>query len=232
MWISGCLGAGPSRLGHQPSLLGREPGASVAWRARAFRVAPAIASVPAAMPGAQRHALQRRPPGGIRERMATVGAPIHGERAWGSGKRSRPISRGCSKSGWRRYAPPIISWTNRTSRPCCLWCATRPCPGWKSGCCATARARSLASWAWDGNKVEALFIVPSHHGRGGGRRLLAHARALKGPLRLDVNEHNPAALGFYQALGFAGVGRSPLDGEGRPFPLLHMEQPADAGAPS
>jgi putative acetyltransferase len=37
-----------------------------------------------------------------------------------------------------------------------------------------------------------------------------------------VNEQNPEAVGFYLHYGFAQTGRSPLDGEGRPFPLLHM----------
>ncbi|HYE20823.1 MAG TPA: acetyltransferase [Tepidisphaeraceae bacterium] len=82
-------------------------------------------------------------------------------------------------------------------------------------------------WGWmglDGPKLEALFLGPAHHGHGGGRRLVDHARALKGPLTVDVNEQNPAARGFYEAMGFAVVGRSPLDAAGRPFPLLHMRE--------
>jgi len=72
-----------------------------------------------------------------------------------------------------------------------------------------------------------LFLEPAHRGRGGGRRLVAHAQALRGgELTVDVNEQNPAARGFYQALGFAVAGRSPLDADGRPFPLLHMRRPA------
>jgi putative acetyltransferase len=39
---------------------------------------------------------------------------------------------------------------------------------------------------------------------------------------VDVNEQNPAAVGFYQHFGFKVVGRSPLDGTGKPFPILHM----------
>ena len=37
-------------------------------------------------------------------------------------------------------------------------------------------------------------------------------------MTVDVNEQNPAARGFYQALGFTVVGRSPLDDDDRPFP--------------
>ena len=78
-----------------------------------------------------------------------------------------------------------------------------------------------------GDDIAALFLEPAHRGRGGGRRLVAHAQTLRGgELTVDVNEQNPAARGFYEALGFVVVGRSPLDADGRPFPLLHMRRPA------
>jgi putative acetyltransferase len=73
-----------------------------------------------------------------------------------------------------------------------------------------------------GSKMEALFLAPEFHRRGGGRRMVRHAQALKGELTVDVNEQNPAACRFYQACGFVVEGRSELDGTGRPFPLLHM----------
>jgi putative acetyltransferase len=74
----------------------------------------------------------------------------------------------------------------------------------------------------DGSKVEMLFVDPDRHGRGIGRALLAHAAALKGDLTLDVNEQNPGAVAFYRKCGFRETGRSPLDGQGRAFPLIHM----------
>jgi ribosomal protein S18 acetylase RimI-like enzyme len=65
---------------------------------------------------------------------------------------------------------------------------------------------------------------------------VAHAQQLRdGDLTVDVNEQNPAARGFYEALGFVVVGRSPLDEGGRPFPVLHMRRPTtsdSSGAPS
>lgn len=76
----------------------------------------------------------------------------------------------------------------------------------------------------DGAKLEALFIAPSSSRRGGGRMLVEHARRVKGPLTVDVNEQNPAALRFYEAMGFAVRRRSPHDGAGRPFPLLHLSE--------
>ncbi len=76
----------------------------------------------------------------------------------------------------------------------------------------------------DGNKVEALFMSPASFRQGGGRQLLAHARTLKGKLELDVNEQNPRAVAFYLANGFVVSGRSELDGQGNPFPLLHLSE--------
>ncbi|MEQ8936515.1 MAG: acetyltransferase [Amphiplicatus sp.] len=76
-----------------------------------------------------------------------------------------------------------------------------------------------------GNVVEALFVDPSCHGRGVGRAFLDYARRLHGPLKVDVNEQNPRAAGFYLKYGFVRTGRSPLDSDGRPFPILHLAEP-------
>ncbi len=73
-----------------------------------------------------------------------------------------------------------------------------------------------------GSNLEALFLRPTFFRRGGGRMLVEHARKLKGPLTVDVNEANLSARKFYETLGFEVHGRSELDGTGRPFPLLHM----------
>ena len=70
-------------------------------------------------------------------------------------------------------------------------------------------------------RVEMLFVDPAFFRRGVGRLLLTHVLR-DGSAELDVNEQNPEALRFYEAFGFVVSGRSPLDGEGRPFPLLHL----------
>ena len=80
-----------------------------------------------------------------------------------------------------------------------------------------------------GEDISALFLEPARRREGGGRRLVAHAQALRGgPLTVDVNEQNHAAVDFYRTLGFVVVGRSPLDDGGRPFPLLYLRRPAPA----
>lgn len=87
-----------------------------------------------------------------------------------------------------------------------------------------AAGRSLAGFiGCNGAQVEMLFIDPGCFRHGVGRALLEHVRALHPRLTLDVNEQNPQALAFYERQGFKVVGRSALDGQGNPYPLLHME---------
>jgi putative acetyltransferase len=74
------------------------------------------------------------------------------------------------------------------------------------------------------HKIEALFLGPEYLRRGGGRLLVEHAASRHPTLLVDVNEQNPAARCFYEALGFVIEGRSEVDGQGRPFPLLHMRR--------
>jgi len=75
-----------------------------------------------------------------------------------------------------------------------------------------------------GSEIESLFLAPEFQGRGVGRRLVRHAQALHGELTVDVNEQNTAARRFYEACGFVVEGRSEVDDQGRPYPLLHMRQ--------
>ncbi|WJQ83087.1 GNAT family N-acetyltransferase [Brevibacillus brevis] len=76
----------------------------------------------------------------------------------------------------------------------------------------------------DGTKIEMLFVDPEYHGQGIGSRLIKHAEKIKGSnLQVDVNEQNEGAFAFYKWYGFVQIGRSELDGTGKPFPLLHLE---------
>lgn len=72
--------------------------------------------------------------------------------------------------------------------------------------------------------LEALFVDASARGRGVGKQLVSHALALHPDLSVDVNEQNQQAIGFYQHMGFQVSGRSEKDGQGRPYPLLHLSK--------
>lgn len=73
--------------------------------------------------------------------------------------------------------------------------------------------------------LEMLFVDADEHGRGVGSALLGDALTRVPGLRVDVNEQNPQAVGFYRHHGLRETGRSVTDGEGRPFPLLHFAAP-------
>jgi putative acetyltransferase len=78
------------------------------------------------------------------------------------------------------------------------------------------------------DEVEMLFVHPAWRGQGIGRQLLTYAVTTLGATILDVNEQNEQALGFYLRMEFEVVGRSPLDGMGKPYPLLHMRKAGEA----
>ncbi|MEP9402848.1 acetyltransferase [Sphingomonas sp. VNH70] len=74
----------------------------------------------------------------------------------------------------------------------------------------------------DNGHMEALFIDPAASGHGIGAALVRHGLALYPGMTTDVNEQNRQAAGFYERMGFVRTGRSPLDGQGRPYPLIHL----------
>lgn len=71
--------------------------------------------------------------------------------------------------------------------------------------------------------LEMLFVHDSFRGKGIGSALLGEAIDSHGVTRVDVNEQNLGAHRFYLTQGFRQVGRSELDGEGKPYPILHMQ---------
>lgn len=74
----------------------------------------------------------------------------------------------------------------------------------------------------EGN-LEMLFIDPGYRGQGIGKLLLSYAIENLNVTKVDVNEQNEQAVGFYQYCGFKIIGRSALDGTGKPYPMLHMK---------
>lgn len=73
------------------------------------------------------------------------------------------------------------------------------------------------------DKIEMLFIAPEYRGRGIGEALTEYAIKYQGAITVDVNEQNIQAVGFYEHIGFKVISRSETDGQGMPYPLLHMK---------
>lgn len=76
--------------------------------------------------------------------------------------------------------------------------------------------------------MEALFVDPEFHGRGVGASLVRHGVSLSPTMTTDVNEQNTQAVGFYERMGFRRTGYSPLDGQGKCYPLIHLRYSAKA----
>ena len=75
-----------------------------------------------------------------------------------------------------------------------------------------------------GDKVEMLFIDAAARGKGIGRKLLLYAQEHRQVKKVDVNEQNTQAVGFYERMGYRVAGRSEVDGGGKPYPLLFLER--------
>ena len=74
-----------------------------------------------------------------------------------------------------------------------------------------------------GDTIQMLFIDPKFHGHGIGKKLIKFAVEDKACTKVDVNEQNKQAVGFYEHLGFVTKQRFHEDAAGRPYPILAME---------
>lgn len=83
--------------------------------------------------------------------------------------------------------------------------------------------RIVAFLGTAGDGIEMLFVAPDDRGRGLGRRLVEYAVRVLGCRRVEVNEQNGQAVGFYERMGFRQAGREAVDGEGLPYPILRYE---------
>jgi len=90
--------------------------------------------------------------------------------------------------------------------------------------------RPVGFLVMDGEMIDALFVDPAVHGRGFGSALIAHALTLAPEALVDANEQASNALPFYEARGFVRIGRSELDSDGRPYPIVHLRYAGVAGA--
>nr|WP_315033083.1 GNAT family N-acetyltransferase [uncultured Chryseobacterium sp.] len=73
----------------------------------------------------------------------------------------------------------------------------------------------------EGN-LEMLFIHNDFRGKGIGKRLITYGIDHLAVNKVDVNEQNIQAVGFYTYIGFTILKRSALDGQGKEYPILHM----------
>lgn len=73
------------------------------------------------------------------------------------------------------------------------------------------------------DNIEMLFIDPEFRAKGIGRVLTHFAITELKIEKVDVNEQNDQAVGFYKKLGFKVIDRSELDGQGKPYPILHLK---------
>jgi len=80
----------------------------------------------------------------------------------------------------------------------------------------------VAFMGFTGRSIDSLFVAGGRQGQGAGRFLVEQAKGGASFLDTVVNEQNEQAVGFYRHLGFVVTSRSPDDGEGRPYPVLHL----------
>lgn len=71
--------------------------------------------------------------------------------------------------------------------------------------------------------VEMLFIHPEYRGKRIGKTLLDYSINQLDVTKVDVNEQNEQAVGFYKHRSFQIINRSESDASGKPYPTLHME---------
>ena len=74
-----------------------------------------------------------------------------------------------------------------------------------------------------GDNLEMLFIENKHRGTGVGKELVLYAIENLHIWKVDVNEQNSQAIGFYKYLVFNVYKKSELDAEGKEYPILHMK---------
>ena len=71
--------------------------------------------------------------------------------------------------------------------------------------------------------LEMLFIHPDYRGKQIGKTLLNYSIEKMNVKKVDVNEQNEQAVGFYKKYGFETSSRSELDSLEKPYPTLHLE---------
>lgn len=72
--------------------------------------------------------------------------------------------------------------------------------------------------------LEMLFVAPKERGHGLGKQLIQYGISHCSVNRLNVNEQNHQARGFYEHMGFHVYKRMETDEQGGPYPVLYMRR--------
>lgn len=80
----------------------------------------------------------------------------------------------------------------------------------------------IAFMGLSGERLEMLFVSAKSRGMGCGRVLMEHAISRLGVTKVDVNEQNHLAVGFYEKFGCRVVDRSEKDSMEKNYPILHL----------
>ncbi|MGE8428953.1 MAG: acetyltransferase [Sphingobacterium sp.] len=79
-----------------------------------------------------------------------------------------------------------------------------------------------AFFAVSDDNLEMLFVDSAYRGKGVGTVALQHVLDKLQVYKVDVNEQNQQAVDFYLKKGYQLIGRSAVDGMGKPYPILHL----------
>ena len=75
----------------------------------------------------------------------------------------------------------------------------------------------------DKNRLEMLFVSPKNFKNGVGSALLNYVFKEYNVNEVCVNEQNEGAIKFYEKVGFKPYKRTPLDEQGRSYPIIYMK---------
>ena len=73
------------------------------------------------------------------------------------------------------------------------------------------------------DEIAMLFLDPDHIGKGLGKRLMLFALNNLKAQKVEVNEQNVNAVGFYSKFGFVVYERTENDSQGKDSPVLKMK---------
>lgn len=73
------------------------------------------------------------------------------------------------------------------------------------------------------DKIEMLFVSDDFRRKGIGKQLINFVISILNVKYVDVNEQNLQGSAFYEYMDFSVFKRSEFDGQGNPYPILHMK---------